>query len=126
MKEAEVREGGCLCGAVRYRAAGAPRFVAYCHCQSCRRATGAPVSAYAGYPSEQVTFVKGRPKAHQSSAGVTRSFCSACGSPLTYEGERWPNEIHIHLGTLDDPSGLPPEGHAFEEERLVWLRLAKG
>jgi len=115
--------GGCLCGSVRYRAIGEPKWVAYCHCTSCRRATGAPVSAYAGFARRHFAYVAGKPRRFRSSPGVVRSFCADCGTPLTYEGERWPDEIHIHLGTLDRPARLVPEHHAFREERLPWLPL---
>ena len=36
-------EGGCLCGAVRYRISAAPSHTDYCHCRMCQRSTGAPV-----------------------------------------------------------------------------------
>ncbi len=116
--------GGCLCGAVRYRAVGTPKWVAYCHCQSCRRATGAPVTAYAGFEREKVLWPAGERARFESSAGVSRGFCARCGTPLTYEGARWPSEVHIHLGTLDRPELVRPTGHAFAEELLPWLRLA--
>jgi hypothetical protein len=115
--------GGCLCGAVRYRAGAEPIWVAYCHCASCRRATGAPVTAYAGFPAAAFTYVAGAPAHHVSSPGVRRSFCSRCGTPLTYEGERWPGEVHVLLGTLDRPERLEPQRHAFREEQIPWLRL---
>lgn len=115
--------GGCLCGGIRYHASGDPKWVAYCHCASCRRATGAPVTAYAGFERDCVAYTAGTPVRYQSSPGVVRSFCGRCGTPLTYEGERWPREVHIHLGTLDRPELLVPEGHASNEERLPWLRL---
>jgi hypothetical protein len=54
---------------------------------------------------------------------VRRSFCGRCGTPLTYEGERWPGEIHVLLGTLDRPELLEPKGHASREEQIPWLRL---
>lgn len=117
-------EGGCLCGAIRYRARGEPRWVAYCHCRSCRRATGAPVTAYAGFRADAFELCAGEPVRFASSAGVIRTFCGACGSPLTYQGERWPDEIHVHLGSLDRPERLAPSGHAFAEERLSWLACA--
>lgn len=115
--------GGCLCGAVRYRASGEPKWVAYCHCASCRRATGAPVTAYAGFARERVSYVVGEPRRFRSSPGVVRSFCGECGTPLAYEGERWPGEVHIHLGTLDHPERLAPQKQGFADERLPWLRL---
>ena len=51
-----MREGSCLCGDVRFAADGQPKWTGYCHCQSCRRHTGAPVSAYAGFEASQVRF----------------------------------------------------------------------
>lgn len=124
MEEPQIREGGCLCGAVRFTAKGTPLWTAYCHCASCRRHTGAPVSAYAGYPSDAVTFTGAAPSYFSSSQGVRRGFCKVCGSTLSYEGERWPGEIHLHIGAFDEPAAFPPKGQAFEEERLPWLHLA--
>jgi len=119
-----MREGGCLCGAIRFAADGAPKWTAYCHCQSCRRHTGAPVSAYAGFETSKVSFTRGEPATYASSPGVRRGFCARCGSTLTFEGERWPGEVHLHVGAFDDPASLPPSGkHAFAEERLPWLHL---
>jgi hypothetical protein len=118
-----ARDGGCLCGAIRYRVVGAPKWVANCHCASCRRATGAPMVTYAGFATERLTWLEGVPVRYPSSAGVVRSFCGRCGTPLTYEGERWPGEVHVMVCTLDRPEDVPPEGHAFVEERLPWLRV---
>ena len=118
-----MREGGCLCGAVRFSAEGAPKWTSYCHCRSCRRHTGAPVAAYAGFETAKVRFTKGALASFASSAGVQRGFCASCGSTLTYQGDRWPNELHLHLGAFDDPSTLAPAGQAFAEEKLPWLHL---
>ncbi|HWA61794.1 MAG TPA: GFA family protein [Caulobacteraceae bacterium] len=116
-------DGGCLCGAVRFHLEGPPKWTAWCHCASCRRHTGAPASAYAGFERSQVTFTRGEPAWYASSPGVRRGFCAACGSTLAYEGDRWPTETHFHVGALDDPEAAPPAGHAFAEERLSWLHL---
>jgi hypothetical protein len=119
-----VYGGGCLCGAIRFEAAGPPKWTAYCHCASCRKQTGAPVSAYAGYERAMVRWVKGAPSHFASSEGVSRGFCSACGSTITYEGARWPTEIHFHVGAFDRPEDFAPKGEAFPEERLEWVHLA--
>lgn len=118
-----MREGGCLCRAIRFIAEGSAKWTGYCHCQSCRRHTGAPVAAYAGFESDKVRFTQGTPAYYTSSPGVRRGFCSRCGSTLSYEGERWPNELHLHVGAFDDPASLPPTGQAFAEERVPWLHL---
>ena len=115
--------GRCLCGGVRYRAVGGPLWVAHCHCASCRRATGAPVATYAGFPVERFSYSAGRPARFASSPGVSRSFCGRCGTPLTYEGSRWPGEVHVLVGTLDRPDAVTPRSEAFVEERLPWLHL---
>jgi hypothetical protein len=117
----EIRLGGCLCGAVRFRAEGPPNWTGWCHCQSCRRHTGAPVAAYAGYDREAFALTHGAIVRFASSPGVARGFCAACGSTLTYEGERWPTEIHLHVGVFDDPNTVAPDGEAFAEERLAWI-----
>ena len=118
-----MRERGCLCGAIRFTAEGAPKWTSYCHCRSCRRQTGAPVAAYAGFEAAKVRFTHGALTCFASSPGVQRGFCARCGSTLTYEGDRWPNELHLHLGAFDDPSTFTPTGQAFAEEKLPWLHL---
>jgi len=118
-----MSEGECLCGEVRFSAEGSPKWIGYCHCRSCRRHTGAPVSAYAGFERDKVRFTKGGPTYFASSPGVRRGFCSRCGSTLSYEGDRWPNELHLHIGAFNDASSLVPTGQGFPEEKLPWLHL---
>ena len=86
--------GGCLCGDVRFRLVGAPYAVDYCHCHSCRKHTGAPVSAFADCKGGVVEFTKGAPTLYESSPGVRRGFCARCGSTLTYETDALPGEVH--------------------------------
>jgi hypothetical protein len=114
--------GGCLCGAVRFRLTGAPYEIDYCHCASCRRHTGAPVSVFLDLKRKDVEFTKGTPAYYASSPGVRRGFCGTCGSTLTYETD---DEIHIHIGAMDRPQDFAPHGKAsFPEERLPWFHLA--
>ena len=119
-----THDGGCSCGAVRYRVSGQPLWIANCHCKSCRRATGAAMATYAGYATENFTLTDSTPESYSPSPWVERTFCPRCGTSLTYRGDRWPGEIHIHVGSLDDPEQFPPEGDAFKEEQLSWLHLA--
>jgi hypothetical protein len=51
-------DGGCLCGAVRFHATGTPRGVFWCHCQSCRRHSGAPVSVFVGFERQAYAVTK--------------------------------------------------------------------
>jgi hypothetical protein len=79
--------------------------------------------AAGGIERSKVAFFQGEPTYYVSSPGVRRGFCSRCGSTLSYEGERWPGEIHLHIGAFDDPSLLAPTGQAFADERLPWLHI---
>ena len=117
-------EGGCLCGRVRYRIDAAPLWTGYCHCATCRRSTGAPVTMFVGAATESVTFTRGERTMFASSPGVERGFCATCGTPLTYESDRFPGETHFYISTLDDPQSLPPAFHVFYEERIRWLEIA--
>jgi len=116
-------EGGCLCGAVRYRASGAASQATLCHCNSCRRAAGAPVVAWVTFPIAEFSFTQGAPARHRSSPSVERSFCPRCGTPLSYQHANFPNEIDVTTASLDDPSAFPPADHIWTSERIAWLEL---
>ncbi len=120
----EQHTGRCLCGGVRFEADGAPLWVAHCHCDSCRRATASAVATFVCFDDDRVRWTAGERRLFNSSPGVTRSFCGTCGTPLAYQAERWPGEIHIHLCALDRPELYPPQVHVFTAERLPWLHIA--
>jgi hypothetical protein len=120
-----VRSGHCLCKAVRFRATGEPKWVAHCHCESCRRQTASPFTTYAGYHVAAVTFA-GELARYASSPGVARSFCPRCGTPMAFAGDRWPDEIHLFLATFDDPESLTPRAHVNVAEQLSWIHLDDG
>ena len=116
--------GGCLCGSVRYAFSGKPIWVAHCHCASCRRNTGAAFATFVGLRSDAFTWTRGSAARFESSPGVFRSFCGSCGTPLTYEGKGYPGEVHVNIGSLDDPQAFPPRSHAYVREQLDWVQLA--
>jgi hypothetical protein len=117
-------DGGCLCGAVRFVATGEPIGVAWCHCQSCRKHSGAPVSVFVAFRRDAFTVTEGEIAKFNSSPGRWRGFCARCGSTLTCEGERSP-EMHVHVGAFDEAARFEPTRHIFPEERLPWLQLAE-
>ena len=124
MSEAEqIRAGGCRCGAVRYRATGKPRWVAHCHCSDCRKQTSAGYATWLGYEAGAVKWEKGAPKQYASSPGVERGFCATCGTPLSFTGQRWADEIHILAGTLDDPKSISPRAHTYMIDALPWIHV---
>lgn len=120
MADELIHNGGCQCGAARFEFSGAPKFVSNCHCQSCRKATGAAFSTWVGFKDENVRWLTKEPAFHASSPGVKRGFCSACGTPLTYAGETWAGETHFLIGVLDDPTAFTPRGEVFTEDALAW------
>ena len=115
-----MADGGCLCGAVRYRFSGTPSSSASCHCQSCRRASGAPVVAWVTVRRSEFTLLSGTAAVFHSSPGVTRQFCSRCGTALTFQSERHPHTIDITTASLDDPDAYPPTTEVWLENRLSW------
>ena len=116
-------EGGCLCGAVRFVATGTPKGVFWCHCQSCRRHSGAPVSVFVGFNLQAYSVTKGEITKFKSSPGTTRGFCRACGSTLTCETDQLKDETHFHVGAFDEPGRFEPSKHFFRNEQLPWLHL---
>jgi hypothetical protein len=126
MSEAGDRfEGGCLCGAVRFVATGQPKGVAWCHCESCRKHSGAPVSVFVAYERTAYTVTKGKIAKFESTPGKTeRGFCARCGSTLTCETVGLPTLTDFHVGAFDDAGLFGPTRHIFPDERLPWLHLA--
>jgi|SRR5579862_799436 len=115
-----MSEGGCFCGAVRYRMAGPPLSSAICHCESCRRASGAPSVAWVTVERKTFEIVKGTPVAYASSPGVVRRFCGSCGSALTYENAEHSESIDITTITLDEPDRFPPTVEVWLDDRVAW------
>jgi hypothetical protein len=118
-------EGGCLCGAIRFEALGTPRSVFHCHCFSCRRQTGAAMASFAAFQiSDTFRWTKDEPAAYASSPGVTRKFCARCGTPLSYQAEKYADEIHLNIGCFDRADDLVPAAHWHVEEKLPWFETA--
>ena len=115
-------EGGCLCGAVRYRIGLPPIWVAHCHCSLCRRAQGAGFVTWVGVAEGQFSLQRGAEHLvrYASSASGLRSFCGRCGSPLFFRSQHWLREVHVTLATLDSTQGLAPSTHAYWSSRAPW------
>lgn len=100
--------GGCQCGGVRYEVDGALHFSAVCHCPSCRKAAGAPLVGWAMFEIAAVTCDRSTTKVFESSEGVSRSFCPACGTTLFFEADFLPGLMDITTESLDDPDAARP------------------
>ncbi len=119
----EVRTGGCLCGAVRYRVEGPMRPVTACHCKQCRRTSGHHVAATAA-PRARVA-IEGQVAWYASSPEARRGFCPTCGSNLFWE-RAGADTLSIFAGALDDPTGLRLVGHIFVADKGDYYRVADG
>jgi len=119
-------QGGCFCGAVRYRITVPPRRVTHCHCLHCRRTSGAPFVTWAEFAAAEFTITEGVPARYSSKPRVTREFCAACGTQLTYRHADEPETVDVSAGSLDAPEALVPEDHVWAARKLPWIHLADG
>ncbi len=113
-------EGGCLCSAVRYRVGGTPSYSIVCHCNTCRKACGAPSVAWLTFARHEFQLLRGTPRAFNSSPGVLRKFCETCGTALTFESERYPASIDVTTASMDDAGLFPPTREVWLEHKIVW------
>ncbi len=116
-------DGGCLCGAVRFRVTTEPLAAYYCHCTMCQRVTGSMFQVSATVPMEGFAFTKGEPASYESSPGNLRQFCGACGSCITNRTAEDPKLIEFQLGCLDDSNRIKPEFHIFTSTQVSWCKL---
>ncbi|RZL67558.1 MAG: GFA family protein [Variovorax sp.] len=114
-------EGGCQCGAVRYRISGRPFHLTLCHCEICRRVSGAPAVAWFSVAVAAFSILQGSPQRYRSSETATRSFCANCGTQLTFKADDL-DEIDVTTCSLDSPDPMPPEDQTFVRSRLGWFQ----
>ena len=119
-------EGGCICGAIRYRVRGVPTNSMVCHCQSCRRVAASPVVAWITFPTAQFQLLRGHSAEFHSSEPVRRTFCASCGSPLTYEHRDGVGFVDVTTCSLDEPNLFPPTHHSWLSHDLAWVRFGDG
>lgn len=118
-----ARQGGCLCGAVRYEVRGPMRGVVNCHCDMCRRLHGA-FGAFTKVENSALSLVSESGLVWFASSGqARRGFCRTCGANLFWQPSR-AQTTSIAAGTLDPPSGLVTIGHIFTAEKGDFYSIA--
>ena len=121
-----ILTGRCLCGSIRYETAAPVSPPAFCHCESCRRATGAHVVAWMTVDRQALRWLGHEPRWHASSPGVVRGFCTGCGTPLTYRHDSYGERIDLTIATLDDPAPFAPVDHIWMADAVDWDHPADG
>jgi hypothetical protein len=121
-----TREGGCSCGAVRYRLTSDPLFVHCCHCLNCQRQTGSAFVINVLIEADRVEIATGEPRAVEVSRddGSTQQIfrCPECQVAL-YSHYGSPAVSFVRAGTLDEPSSASPDVHIFTRSKLPWVTL---
>jgi len=124
-----VLEGGCSCGAVRYRLTSDPLFVHCCHCLNCQRQTGSAFAINVLIEADRVELTAGEPRLVEvlrddgSTQAVFR--CPECQIAL-YSHYSYPVVAFVRAGTLDEPASVAPDVHIFTRSKQPWVTLPEG
>lgn len=116
-------EGGCQCGAVRYKSASEPAFSIKCYCRQCQRITGTGHAVSFALPADSVQITGALATyelSGESGNRVESRFCPTCGSPVMKRTDGHPQWIFFHAATLDDPSLFKPSKEVYLETRQPW------
>jgi hypothetical protein len=124
MEEEAMARGRCLCGAVTFEYEGAENWKAHCHCESCRRNTSSPFTTWFGVEKTVFKFIGQQPSIYISSPGARRMFCGTCGTPIAFEHDKYPNEIHLYAASLENSAEFTPQSHVHWAERVPWILLS--
>jgi hypothetical protein len=123
-------EGGCYCGAIRYRSEGDPMFKGQCHCRECQYISGGSPNVVMAVPEAGFTYTQGAAKGFTRSdleSPVTREFCPECGTHILTRAPALPGALLLKVGTLDDPNvfGMPQMA-IFASEKQIFHRIPEG
>lgn len=116
--------GRCHCGEVQFQVPNQPVTSSICHCDDCRRQSGAPISAWAMVRSDALT-VFGKPKVYASSEHGRRLFCASCGTGLFFTSAVLDAMamVQVRIAALDEPSAITPQYQVQTAERVAWMMV---
>lgn len=126
-----VREGGCQCGAVRYRLTGEPMMLVVCHCKECQRQSGSAFGMSLVVRTADFELLSGAlgrfERSSDSGRKVGVAFCPTCGTRVFHEPERMSGlALNVRAGTLDDTSALVPAMHVWTRSKQPWVVIPEG
>ena len=121
-------DGGCTCRHVRYRMLTRPLFVHCCHCRWCQRETGSAFALNAMIEADRVQLLQGDVTVvdtpSNSGKGQRISRCPKCAIAVWSNYAGAGDAIRfVRVGTLDEPSKLPPDIHIYTASKQPWLML---
>lgn len=124
-------EGGCACGAVRYRLTSEPMITHCCHCRDCQRQTGTAFVINALIETDRIEVAgvgKVEPVRMPTDSGRPHDIyrCTECKTALWSDYGGRPYLRFVRAGTLDEPGACPPDVHIFTRSKLPWVGLPQG
>lgn len=123
---ADVRQGGCLCGAARYEADVSEHETGNCHCSLCQKHTGSAFLTVTCVAIDKFRWINSPEGEYASSNDVIRRFCTKCGTPITWESADVPDLANFGAGTLDDKNGLEISYEIYTSNRLAGIERVPG
>jgi len=120
-----VTKGQCACGSVEFEINQETLGTGFCHCKICRRCTGAPVFAWAAFPTESIVFTRDEPEYYRLSLIAEKGFCRKCGTHMVWRSlkpERG-NYLAVSTAILDNPEDFAPTWHGGIESQMPWLQI---
>ena len=126
-----LHEGGCVCGAVRYRTEGLPLRVTACRCTACQKRTGSAFGVGAYYKAEQVQKLRGELATYEHHSDESHrwlrfEFCPKCGTQVFWTLEALPGVRAVGLGTFDDPKWLKVTRFGWYRSAHPWVKAPDG
>ena len=123
-------EGGCRCGAVRYRLlADAMPPVYCCHCLTCQTWSGSAFTQQAFVGESQIEVIFGEPEIYvnttASGAESVQRLCGTCHTRLWNTNSARPGMAVVRAGTLDDSAELSPRAHIWIKRMQPWLVIGE-
>ncbi len=127
----EIHEGGCACGAVRYRVHGQPLFGTVCHCNFCQRRLASAFALMASFNEDAVEILQGQLseceyRSDVSGRWLKMSFCPACGTTVAHTAEIRPGLRTVAAGSFDDPGWFSVDRHIWVQSKLPWVTIPEG
>jgi hypothetical protein len=127
----DIHEGGCLCGAVRYRVVGTQYLAGICHCTFCQRRTGSALGIVAYFDEKDVEIIRGTLSTYEHQSDESHrwlriEFCPRCGTTTSITAEFAPGHRGIMGGTLDDPNWLTIKRHYWTRSAQHWMVYPAG